>query len=176
MWVFGYGSLVWRPGFDEVERVPGFVRGFTRRFWQASTDHRGVPAYPGRVVTLLDDDPDAITWGVASRVRAERVDAVLADLDYREKGGYERHFTTVHRPAGDAIDDVLVYVAGPSNPCFVGEEPIDLIAERVVRAVGPSGPNTEYVLRLADALRDMGVDDPHVFDLERAVRARLPDR
>jgi glutathione-specific gamma-glutamylcyclotransferase len=169
-WIFGYGSLVWRPGFPYQQRRPGFIRGYTRRFWQASTDHRGTPDAPGRVVTLLED-PDAVCWGVAYEVATEHVNDVLLTLDHREKDGYERIYTravlTAHQREPQTEVDVLVYIASADNPSFLGPAPVEEIAGIVRVRHGPSGSNLDYVLRLAEALFDIGAEDPHVFKLAR---------
>jgi cation transport regulator ChaC len=171
VWIFGYGSLTWKVGFEYVERHPGYVEGWTRRFWQLSTDHRGVPQCPGRVVTLIPE-PEQQTWGVAYRVHGEDRDEVLERLDFREKGGYERHFATVRRDDGLVIaEQALVYVATRDNPNWGGPAPTDEIARIIARSHGPSGPNIEYLLRLAQWLREIDALDEHVFELERAVRA-----
>jgi cation transport protein ChaC len=171
-WIFGYGSLVWRPAFPFVERRAGWVRGYARRFWQASTDHRGVPEDPGRVVTLVAA-AEARCWGMAYRVAAPDVPQVLAGLDHREKGGYRRVTIDVHLPGEDTtLPGALMYLATEDNPNYVGPAPLSEIAARVRRCVGPSGPNVEYVLRLAEALRALGVppeEDEHVFELAARV-------
>ncbi len=171
LWIFGYGSLVWRPAFAHAERRHGFVRGYSRRFWQGSTDHRGVPGAPGRVVTLLPASADERCWGTVYRVEPGREQEVLAGLDFREQGGYERRRVEVTHAEG-AIADVLVYLATPDNSNWLGEAPLEQIAEQVLRSVGPSGPNVEYVLRLADALARMGASDEHVEALAELVRTR----
>jgi cation transport regulator ChaC len=166
LWVFGYGSLVWRPAFAFEARRPAVVRGFTRRFWQGSTDHRGVPEAPGRVVTLVAE-PGARCWGVAYRVAAERAEAVMAALDHRESGGYERRRVALHdERTGEPWSEATVYFAGPGNPNYLGEAPLAEIAAQVRRSHGPSGANLEYVLRLAETLREHGAEDDHVFALE----------
>ncbi len=167
LWIFGYGSLVWRPAFPFVERRAGWVGGWSRRFWQASTDHRGVPEDPGRVVTLVAE-PDARCWGMTYRVEPTVAADVLAGLDHREQGGYRRVPVDVTLPEGDVLPRVVMYLATEDNPNYAGPAPVSRIAAQVRRCRGPSGPNAEYVLRLAQALRALGVDeeeDAHVFEL-----------
>lgn len=170
--VFGYGSLVWRPALPFEQRRPARIRGWTRRFWQSSPDHRGTPEAPGRVVTLVPAE-GADCWGMLYRVAAADAPTVVASLDHREKAGYERHRLPAWLADGSCVEGVLVYVAGPDNPDFIGPAPLAEMVEHVLRSVGPSGPNPEYVLHLAQALREMGAEDPHVFALADAVEAAV---
>lgn len=168
LWVFGYGSLVWRPAFPFAERHPAELRGFHRRFWQGSPDHRGTPEAPGRVVTLLRA-PNASVHGMAYRVRrADRKD-VVEKLDHREQAGYETLNVPLELRDGRTVDGV-VYVAGPSNPCFLGPAPVAEMAAQIQRSHGPSGPNVEYLLELQRALVSLGGADEHVDLLVNAVR------
>jgi glutathione-specific gamma-glutamylcyclotransferase len=172
LWIFGYGSLLWRPAFPYAERRGCWISGFARRFWQGSTDHRGVPGAPGRVVTL-EHAAETRCFGAAYRIGESDKDAVLANLDHRERGGYERLQLPLSFGDGTSAPG-LVYIATQSNPNYLGPAPLDAIAAQVSRACGPSGANTEYVLRLADALRELGFDDDHVFALEILVRGAVP--
>lgn len=168
-WVFGYGSLIWRPTFPFDERVVGWIDGWARRFWQGSTDHRGVPGAPGRVVTLVRARGVRCA-GVAYRLPPEQRGEILASLDHREKGGYERHVVDVHVEARAAPLEALVYIATESNPEYLGPAAPAAIAAQVRGANGPSGSNAEYVLRLADALRAIDASDDHVDALAEALR------
>ncbi len=163
LWIFGYGSLIWRPDFAHVERRVGCLAGWSRRLWQGSPDHRGVPEAPGRVATL-HREPGAVCWGAAYRVRHEQRDEVLRRLDQRESGGFERHRVSVElKDARGERLSALVYVAGPDNANFLGPASAERIAAQVALAKGRSGTNREYVLRLAAALRGLGAEDAHVF-------------
>ncbi len=159
LWVFGYGSLVWRPAFEHAARRHASVRGFRRRYWQGSTDHRGVPGAPGRVVTLARE-AEACCYGVAYEVPAAAREAVLARLDHREKGGYERVEVELHfaEDGPGERETGLLYLATPDNPNYLGPAPLERIAAQVLRSTGPSGDNVEYVLRLAAALREICPD------------------
>ena len=85
VWLFGYGSLIYKADFPYIERRPASIRGWARRFWQGSHDHRGTPESPGRVVTLIAE-PDATCIGMAYLISPQ----TFASLDVREKNGYLR--------------------------------------------------------------------------------------
>ena len=164
MWVFGYGSLIWRPDIEFHERRVARVQGWKRRFWQGSHDHRGVPHAPGRVVTLLPD-PDASCEGMAYRIDAAAAESTFAGLDHREKNGYERHDVRLEFRDGSACDGV-VYIAPAGNFAYLGPAPDVEMVTQIRRSSGPSGTNIDYLLDLATALRELEIDDPHVFRLE----------
>ncbi len=168
VWVFGYGSLIWRPSFPYLERRKAWVRGFSRRLWQGSDDHRGVPGALGRVATLVED-PDARVVGAAFRVAGAIADDVLRALDHREKNGYSRHEVPLLDDAGAPFASAILFVAGRENPNFLGPEPIEAMARRIATAVGPSGTNLEYVLELVRAIRELGEHDPHLEALAAAL-------
>lgn len=160
VWLFGYGSLIYKVDFPFLEQRPATIEGWARRFWQGSHDHRGTPEAPGRVVTLIEQ-PGATCKGMAYRVSPE----VFQHLDVREKNGYLR-FSTPMVFDDDSCTEGLVYIATEDNAAFLGPASSLDIARQIARSSGPSGPNSEYLLKLAEALRYLGDHDPHVFELE----------
>lgn len=176
LWLFGYGSLIWKAGFDYLERRPAWVHGWTRRFWQGSHDHRGTPEAPGRVATLIPH-ANATCHGMAYRISP----ATLTALDIREKNGYLRRLTRLHfrDSLADNINDAeaiqgLLYLATPDNAAWLGEDSLEHMAQQIAEAHGPSGPNRDYLLNLESALQTLGADDVHVSELARQLRTHHP--
>ena len=161
VWLFGYGSLIFKADFPYIERRPAAISSWSRRFWQGSHDHRGTETAPGRVVTLVPD-PGASCHGMAYLVTPEE----FAHLDHREKNGYLRLATDIHFDDGGSVEG-LVYIATHENAAFLGPASEADIARQIASARGPSGPNSEYLLELAKALRELGKLDAHVFEIER---------
>ncbi len=161
VWLFGYGSLIWKADFDFIERRPAKIEGWSRRFWQGSHDHRGTPATPGRVVTLIPD-AGVVCAGMAYLITPE----VFDHLDLREKNGYLREVVTIQFMAGGS-EQGLVYIAGADNEAFLGEADDSAIARQIAIAEGPSGLNRDYFFHLSEALRSLGESDPHIIGIER---------
>ncbi len=170
-WIFGYGSLIFRPDIPFVDRRRALLRGWGRRFWQWSTDHRGEPWRPGRVVTLAPS-PDEGCWGVAYRLDEAGADKILDDLDVRERGGYVRMEVEFELDGAERVPGVT-YQAWPGNRNYAGPAPLAEIAGQVVAATGPSGANADYVCDLDAALRTLAADDSHTVELAAEVRALL---
>lgn len=161
VWLFGYGSLIFKADFPYIERRPARIANWTRRFWQGSHDHRGTETAPGRVATLVAQQ-GAICGGMAYLITPE----VFAHLDHREKNGYLRLAIDIMFEDGSS-EEGLVYIASEDNAAFLGEAPELDIARQIAVSRGPSGANRDYLIDLAHALREMGLDDPHVFEIEQ---------
>jgi len=177
LWVFGYGSLVWKPGFQHGKILVGKVQGFARRFWQGNETHRGVPGKPGRVATLIEEQ-GVETYGVAMELTG---DEALDYLNNREMtlGGYIQKITLFHTADNKhAPFPVLVFVATPKSSYWLGPAESHVIAEQVIGSSGPSGHNVEYVLRLADWFHQMlpNVYDDHLFSIETQLRIKIKER
>ena len=168
LWVFGYGSIIWRVDFPYVEQQPAYIKDWSRRFWQGSIDHRGTPSSPGRVVTLISQ-PGEVCRGRAYRVGQEHRDEVLASLDHREKGGYERLNIDIFFDETNFTPGIT-YHATSGNPNYLGEAPYSDIAKQIASAHGPSGSNTEYVYKLYESLQQMNATDAHVDSVLQEVR------
>ena len=115
-------------------------------------------------------------WGLAYRVADEVRREVFEALDHREKGGYERHQLPLNFTVSGRKANGIVYVASRDNPEFLGDAPVASIAAQIASSHGPSGSNQDYLIELAQALREWREHDAHVFELESRVRSLLTSR
>ncbi|XP_033112801.1 glutathione-specific gamma-glutamylcyclotransferase 1-like [Anneissia japonica] len=174
IWVFGYGSLVWKPDFKYTMKQIGCLKGFVRRFWQGSVTHRGYPGAPGRVATLIEKEK-GLTWGVAFKIEGEKqIQEALEKLNCREcvLGGYIVQMIDFFPNDGTAPFKSLVFRATPNNDLYLGEATEAEIAQQVVTSHGFSGPNSEYVTRLAEFMETElpEVEDCHLYQITAHVR------
>lgn len=164
IWLFGYGSLMYKLDFPVLEQRPAILRGWQRRFWQGSHDHRGTETNPGRVLTLIEM-PDEECFGLAFRVTPEEFDY----LDHREKNGYLRFLEPLYFIDGQ-VKPGVIYIAPQDNEAYLGPDTEQNIARHIANSRGPSGENADYVFDLAGALREHNAVDEHVFAIEQYLR------
>lgn len=170
LWVFGYGSLMWNPGFTAAERViatlPDYVRGFCMR----SIHHRGTDAAPG-LVLALDRTLGAACQGVAFRIARDDQPAVMAYLRERElvSSAYLEETHPVVTEDGRRVTAVT-YVVDRAHDQYCGHLPLEEQAQIIAGAVGGRGPNTEYLYNTAAHLSELGIEDSDLAWLVKRVR------
>ncbi|MCB1450444.1 MAG: gamma-glutamylcyclotransferase [Nitratireductor sp.] len=160
LWVFGYGSLMWNPGFAVEERRSARLHGVHRGLCIRSWVHRGTRENPGLVLGLARGGS---CTGVAFRVAGSNRDAVIAYLRERElvTSVYLETWRQARLDGGEMIR-ALTYVADPSHEQYAGRLNDGEIASIVANAVGRSGTNIDYVRNTVAHLREQGVHDPHL--------------
>jgi len=170
MWVFGYGSLLWNPGFEVAETVIATLPGYARSFCMRSIHHRGTEAEPG-LVLALDEQPQAACTGMALRVAPGTETQTLAYLREREliSSAYIERNLAIRLTDGRVVDAV-VYVIDESHGQYCGGLPLEEQAQIIAKAVGGRGPNTEYLHNTADHLREVGLRDAVLEWLQQRVK------
>lgn len=169
IWIFGYGSLMWRPGFDVLERRAALIHGYHRAFCVYSHWHRGTPEKPGLVLGL---DRGGACRGAVYRVAAESARDAVDYLDARERvtDVYHPHWTTARTQAGNVT--ALTYVPRyRTHVQYAGKLPPEKAAELLAHGVGNSGPGWEYLENTVAHLLEEGIRDTHLMDLRDRVRA-----
>lgn len=168
LWVFGYGSLIWHPGFPVAERRIATLHGWHRSFCMRSIHHRGTVDNPG-LVLALDEAEGASCTGVAFRVEPGREATTLAALREREliSSAYLERTLPVTTEAGPL--DALAYVIDPDHAQYCHLTPEEQ-AQIIARAVGGRGPNRDYLWSTAAHLAELGIRDPDLDWLASRVR------
>jgi cation transport protein ChaC len=158
LYVFGYGSLIWHPGFAFESAHPALLRGFHRRFCIRSERYRGTPEVPGLVLGL---DRGGACRGVAFRVAPGRAAEVLAYLEEREMSGdvYHRRLLPVRLLDNGITRRAVSFVADRRSGAYCGALPPDAAAAAIARGHGVMGPNRDYLLNTVAHLRELGVRD-----------------
>ena len=170
LWVFGYGSLIWRPGFEFVERAPARVVGLHRALCVYSFVHRGTPERPGLVLGV---DQGGACRGVAYRIAASRRAATLGYLREREQ------VTSVYRETVRSIwlagrpeppVDAVCYTVDRSHPQYAGRLTLEQQLHHVRQGHGRSGNNRDYVIETVAALEALGCRDAGLHTLAERLK------
>src|SRR3982751_6728137 len=165
LWVFGYGSLMWRPGFEFIERVPARLIGEHRALCVYSFMHRGTPEKPGLVLGL---DRGGACRGVAFRVAEKNSAATIANLREREQ------VTSVYREVKRSVwlenearqrVSALVYVVDRGHVQYAGRLSLAEQLRHVLQGHGQSGVNRDYVLATVRAIEAAGFRDSQLHQL-----------
>jgi glutathione-specific gamma-glutamylcyclotransferase len=165
LWVFGYGSLMWRPGFEFIEQMPARLIGEHRALCVYSFDHRGTPEKPGLVLGL---DRGGACRGIAFRVAAEHRNSTVEYLRSREQT------THVYREVTRSVwleneprerVSALTYVVDRGHVQYAGRLPLSEQLRHVIQGHGRSGNNRDYVLSTVKSIEAQGFRDSQLHQL-----------
>lgn len=172
LWVFGYGSLMWSPGFRASEKSIALARGYHRAMCILSHRYRGTPERPGLVMGLCRGGS---CWGMAFRVPAARVRRVLAALWKREMLNkvYKPTLIPVMVAPGRRIR-ALAFIADTAHRQFVRELDLHGRARLVAQGIGQRGHCVDYIRNTLEHMLALGVDDPHLARVLDAAMSLSP--
>jgi glutathione-specific gamma-glutamylcyclotransferase len=170
LWVFAYGSLMWRPGFDHLERVPARLTGLHRSLCVYSFVHRGTPERPGLVLGL---DRGGACRGIAFRVAADKRADTIAYLRAREQVTKvyieaTRNITLLDH--AHRIVPAVTYLVDRSHPQYAGRLSVDEQLRHIRQAHGKSGANPDYVLATVAELESFGCRDENLHQLAERLK------
>ena len=162
MWVFGYGSLMWRPGFAYLERVCAHINGLHRSLCVYSYHHRGTREKPGLVLGLdLGGSCRGMAFRVAAKDRAETLAYLRAREQINKVYREELRHVTLDHPGKPRVRAVT-YVVDRRHPQYSGRLPPEEQLRYVMQGVGESGPNCEYVIKTVESIALLGLNDQHL--------------
>ncbi|MBL1257560.1 gamma-glutamylcyclotransferase [Methylocystis sp. Sn-Cys] len=165
LWVFGYGSLMWRPGFDYVESALAWVHGYHRSLCIFSHVHRGTPERPGLVLGL---DKGGSCQGVAFRVAAKEREKTVQYLRERELVTAVYLEKTVGvRFAEGGCANALAYVVDRSHCQYAGRLPYDEMTKLIAEGCGLAGDNPAYVRNTYEHLLQLDIHDAELAEVVR---------
>ena len=169
LWIFGYGSLLWNPGFEPAEQEIASLQGYARSFCMRSIHHRGTEDDPG-LVLALDKAKDGLCDGVAFRVKTGEEDKVLTYLREREliSSAYYEDHVMLGLEDGRRIEAVT-YIIDPDHVQYCHLE-LETQAQIISKAVGGRGPNWDYLFNTTDHLNQVGLEDADLNWLAQRVR------
>ncbi|KFE36401.1 gamma-glutamylcyclotransferase [Thioclava atlantica] len=169
IWIFGYGSLIWDPGFDPAERLLARAPGWERSFCMRSLVHRGRPEAPGLVLAL--DEGEGTCAGLAFSVRAGQEAEVMDYLRKRElvTAAYLEREVALDLADGRRVHAVT-YVIDRHHDQYCGGLTHEEQAAIIAQAHGGRGPNHEYLFNTAAHLHELGIPDPSLDALAARVR------
>ncbi|WP_339857516.1 gamma-glutamylcyclotransferase [uncultured Nisaea sp.] len=172
LWVFGYGSLMWRPGFDYVERLAVRLNGYHRDFCVWSHRYRGTPERPGLVLGL---DRGGSCRGIAYRIAPENREAVLAYLHEREMitGVYDPRYLPIIDPLSGRRAVAQSYVVDRTHPQYAAGLTVEQRAALVIQGIGTAGPCRDYLANTVAHLVELGMPDRRLATLLKTVDAML---
>jgi len=205
-WIFGYGSLMWRPGFPFRARAKAWLPGYERAFCRYSFRHRGTPERPGLVIGLREIEAasagskgptsaaskglaSAGCVGIAFLPEPDSLAETMAYLDEREGAGYRRVLRSITLPEGAppaksaprdkraaATVPAWVYIPNPEHPSYFGQKDPAQIVPLILQGRGESGTAYDYLAAMLGELHKLGVAEPALEAVLRTVEARRAER